>query len=65
MATARKKSKFVGVRVEPSQLRKLIALSVQAGEPGNISAGLRWALDQADMPKLQMEVRQANGVFNQ
>lgn len=41
------KSKFVGVRVEPEQQRKLILLSVTAGEPGNMSAGLRWALDQA------------------
>ena len=40
------KSKFVGVRVEPEQQRKLILLSVRAGEPGNMSAGLRWALEQ-------------------
>ena len=41
------KSRFVGVRVEPEQQRKLILLSVRAGEPGNMSAGLRWALEQA------------------
>ena len=41
------KSCFVGVRVEPEQQRKLIQLSVRAGEPGNMSAGLRWALEQA------------------
>jgi len=40
------KSRFVGVRLEPEQQRKLILLSVQAGEPGNMSAGLRWALEQ-------------------
>lgn len=40
------KSRFIGVRVEPEQQRKLILLSVQAGEPGNMSAGLRWALEQ-------------------
>ena len=40
------KSRFVGVRVEPEQQRKLILLSVRAGEPGNMSAGLRWALEQ-------------------
>lgn len=40
------KSKFVGVRLEPEQAHALILLSVQAGEPGNMSAGLRWALEQ-------------------
>ena len=40
------KSRFVGVRLEPEQRRKLILLSRQAGEPGNMSAGLRWALEQ-------------------
>ena len=40
------KSRFVGVRVEPEQQRKLILLSVRAGEPGNMSAGLRWAIEQ-------------------
>ena len=41
------KSRYIGVRVEPEQQRKLILLSVRAGEPGNMSAGLRWALEQA------------------
>ena len=40
------KVKFIGVRVDREQQLKLILLSVQAGEPGNMSAGLRWALDQ-------------------
>jgi hypothetical protein len=40
------KSRFIGVRIEPEQQRKLILLSVKAGQPGNMSAGLRWALDQ-------------------
>lgn len=40
------KNRFVGVRLEPEQQRKLILLSVKAGEPGNMSAGLRWALEQ-------------------
>lgn len=40
------KSRFVGVRLEPAQQHKLILLSRQAGEPGNMSAGLRWALEQ-------------------
>jgi len=40
------KNRFVGVRLEPEQQRKLILLSIKAGEPGNMSAGLRWALEQ-------------------
>lgn len=44
------KSRFVGVRLEPSEVRKAILLSLQAGEPGNMSAGLRWALQCADVP---------------
>ena len=40
------KNRFVGVRLEPDQQRKLILLSVKAGEPGNMSAGLRPALEQ-------------------
>ena len=40
------KSKFVGVRVEPEQQRKLLLLSMQTSEPGNMSAGLRWAIEQ-------------------
>ena len=41
------KSRFVGVRFEPEQQQKLILLSVRAGEPGNMSAGLRWLVNQA------------------
>lgn len=41
------KTRFVGVRLEPQQQHKLILLSVQAGEPGNMSAGLRWLVDRA------------------
>lgn len=41
------KSKFVGVRIEPEQQRKLILLSLNTDQPGNMSAGLRWWLDQA------------------
>lgn len=40
------KSRFVGVRVEPEQQRKLLLLSMQTSEPGNMSAGLRWAIEQ-------------------
>lgn len=45
------KSRFVGVRFEPAEVRKLILLSLEAGEPGNISAGLRWAVQQASVPE--------------
>lgn len=45
------KSRFVGVRFEPVEVRKLILLSLQAGEPGNMSAGLRWAVQQASVPE--------------
>jgi len=40
------KTRFVSIRLEPAQQHKLILLSVQAGKPGNMSAGLRWALEQ-------------------
>jgi len=40
------KSRFIGVRFEPDQQRKLILLSVKAGDPGNMSAGLRYAVDR-------------------
>lgn len=40
------KSRFIGVRFEPEQQRKLLLLSLQAGEPGNMSAGLRYAVDR-------------------
>ena len=46
------KSKFVGVRLAPEQQRKLIVLSLQAGEPGNMSAALRWLVDGAKMPSM-------------
>lgn len=39
------KSRFIGVRFEPEQQRKLILLSMTAGDPGNMSAGLRYAVD--------------------
>ena len=44
------KSRFVGVRFEPEQQRKLIVLSLKAGEPGNMSAALRWLVEHAPMP---------------
>jgi len=44
------KSRFVGVRLEPDQQRKLIVLSLAAGEPGNMSAALRMLVDRAARP---------------
>ena len=52
--TVATKSRYIGVRVEPEQQRKLILLSMQTSEPGNMSAGLRWALEQV---KVSGEVR--------
>lgn len=40
------KSRFVGVRMTPEEQKKLILLSMKTNEPGNMSAGLRYALDQ-------------------
>ena len=41
------KSRFVGARLTPEQQHKLVLLSLATSEPGNMSAGLRWAVDQA------------------
>lgn len=40
------KSRFIAARFEPEQQRKLILLSLRAGDPGNMSAGLRYAVDR-------------------
>ncbi len=47
------KSRFVGVRFEPEQQRKLIVLSMVAGEPGNMSAALRYLVERAPMPTVE------------
>ena len=47
------KSRFVGVRFEPEQQRKLIVLSMVAGEPGNMSAALRMLVERAHMPTVE------------
>ena len=44
------KSRFVGVRFEPEDQRKLIVLSFKTGEPGNMSAALRMLVKNAPMP---------------
>ncbi|HMN27946.1 MAG TPA: hypothetical protein PKE45_07300 [Caldilineaceae bacterium] len=36
----------VHVRITPQHRRKLLALSKRIGQPGNLSASLRWMLDQ-------------------
>ena len=46
MATRRK---FCGIRLSVEEQRKAVLLSVQAGEPGNMSAGLRYALDSVNV----------------
>ena len=39
------KDRFVGVRFDRQQVHRLVLLSALAGAPGNLSAGLRWAVD--------------------
>lgn len=46
---ASKLPRFVGVRLEADAERKLLEFSRAAGKPGNMSAGLRWALDQCEI----------------
>lgn len=41
------KSKFVGVRLTPAQQEKLLTASLVTSEPGNLSAGLRWMIDNS------------------
>ena len=40
----------VTARFTPEQQRKLLALSKMTTEPGNMSAGLRYAVDKAQLP---------------
>lgn len=49
------KDSFVGARFETKLARKLLLLSVLAGEPGNKSAGLRWAVENAPTGSQQPE----------
>ena len=41
------KSKFVAFRAEPGQQKKLIDIAQSLGEGKNMSAALRWLVDQA------------------
>lgn len=40
----------ITARFTPEQQRKLLALSKMTTEPGNMSAGLRYAVDKAQIP---------------
>lgn len=64
MAT-KTKTEFIGLRTTPEQRRKLLKLAEQAGKPGNMSAGLRWWLDQAQIDKPATgQSQQAEGAVN-
>lgn len=41
------KSKFVGVRLTPAQQEKLVLASLITKQPGNMSEGLRWLIDNS------------------
>lgn len=43
------KSRYVGFRAEPDVIKKLILLSMETSEPGNMSAGLRHAIDMIEI----------------
>ena len=50
MAKAAVKSEFVGVRLSRDERRKVLRLSLLTDQPGNLSAGLRAAIQQAKAP---------------
>lgn len=50
MAKIATKSEFVGVRLSKEERRKVLKLSLLTPEPGNLSAGLRAAIQQARAP---------------
>ena len=56
------KSRFVGVRLAPEQQHKLVLMSLATDEPGNISAGLRWAIDNAQVHVSQVSAQGAGAV---
>ena len=58
------KSRFVGVRLEPEQQRKLLVLSLTSGEPGNMSAALRMLVQRAPMPSAK-EIERASSAGQQ
>ena len=52
---------YVGVRMTPAEALKAMQLSQYTSEPGNLSAGLRWAIEHAAGPDdlQQAEVTEA------
>ena len=40
---------FVGVRLSREERARLAIFAEKAGDPGNMSAGLRWALENAPL----------------
>lgn len=41
------KTQFVGVRLSAEEAQQLILVSLQTEEPGNVSAAVRWLVDQS------------------
>ena len=41
------KTHFVGVRLSAEEAQQLLLVSLQTDEPGNVSAAVRWLLDQS------------------
>ena len=56
------KSEFLGVRISPEQRRKLQKLARYIGEPGNMSASVRFLVDQVPPEKLGGEKVRIPGI---
>jgi hypothetical protein len=41
------KTRFVGVRLSAEEAQQLLLVSLQTEEPGNVSAAVRWLVDQS------------------
>jgi len=41
------KTRFIGVRLSAAEAQQLILVSLELGEPGNVSAAVRWRVDQS------------------
>lgn len=48
------KSEFIGVRLSPEQREKLLALSKAAGVSNNLSAAVRWLVNEAPLPPAEV-----------
>ena len=53
------KTSFVGARIEPDLKRKLHLISMAAGEPGNESAAVRWAIQNVPVASDYAELAEA------